>query len=456
MKKILIIDDDTSLTYSLQRAFSSQYNILTANNAADGLKLLGKESEIGLVFLDYKLGEENGLDVLERIKKDYPETAVVFMTAYGTSGTVLEAVRVGAADFLVKPVTPDEFVKAVESYYTVPAINCGKGFISVPQYNKSNKLVGISRAIRDVLKLTASASMSDAPVLLTGESGTGKDLVASLLHEYSDRKSKPFLAINCAAIPQELLESELFGYVKGAFSGAVNSKMGLLQSAEGGTVFLDEISEMPIDLQAKMLRFLQNGTIQKLGELKEINVDVRIVAATNRDINMLVDSGRFRHDLFYRLSVININIPPLRDRREDIEEIALHLIGKHSSKRGRTISCVDRKLIEMLKQQNWAGNVRELENRIREAIILAKTNYLTVDDINVETLSDDSSEIDLFSYFEAKNSDDIYNKSIEMCEKELIKGALKKHDGKLAKAAEWLNVSRVTLNTKIKKFNIKA
>jgi DNA-binding NtrC family response regulator len=376
------------------------------------------------------------------------------MTAYGTSGTVLEAVKLGAADFLVKPVAPDEFVKAVETYYTEPAINCGKGFISVPEFNSKNKLVGISRAIRDVLKLTASASASDAPVMLTGESGTGKDLVANLLHEYSDRKDKPFLAINCAAIPNELLESELFGYVKGAFSGAVNSKEGMLQSAAGGTVFLDEISEMPQQLQAKMLRFLQNGTIQKLGELKEIEVDVRIVAATNREIQSMVENGKFRHDLFYRLSVINIDIPPLRDRVEDIEDIALHLIAKHSKRQGRTICCVDRELVDILKEQSWPGNVRELENRLREAIILAKTNYLTADDIKLVSEPFVNAEIDLFNYFTNKFGADIHSRSIELCEKELIEGALKKYDGKLAKAAQWLNLSRVTLNAKIKKYNI--
>jgi len=455
MKKIIIIDDDQSLTYSLQRAFSSNYNILTANNASEGVRLLEKETGVGLVFLDYKLGDENGLHVLERIKKDFSETSVVFMTAYGTSGTVLEAVKLGAADFLVKPVSPDEFEKAVETYYTVPAAACGKGFVSVPMFNSSNKLIGISRSIRDVLKLTASASMSDAPVLLTGESGTGKDLVANLLHEYSDRKKRPFLAINCAAIPQELLESELFGYIKGAFSGAVNSKIGLLQSAEGGTVFLDEISEMPTELQAKMLRFLQNGTIQKLGELKEINVDVRIVAATNKDIDKLIESGHFRPDLFYRLSVINIDIPPLRQRREDIKDIALHLIAKHSLKRGVSISCVETKLLDLLENQEWPGNVRELENRIRESIILAKNNYLSADDLKIESHTSEKDDISLFEYFTDKFSDDLYTKSLEFCEKELITGALKKHEGRLAKAAEWLNVSRVTLNAKIKKFNIK-
>ncbi|PLX68574.1 MAG: sigma-54-dependent Fis family transcriptional regulator [Denitrovibrio sp.] len=455
MKKILIIDDDTSLTYSLQRAFMNQYNIITANCAASGMKILESEADLGLVFLDYKLGEENGLNVLERIKKDFRNVPIVFMTAYGTSDTVLEAVKHGAVDFLVKPVAPNEFTEAIDTYHTLASDSCDKGFIKVPEYNPSHKLVGISRGIRDVLKLTASASMSDAPVLLTGESGTGKDLVASLLHEHSDRNNQPFLAINCAAIPQELLESELFGYVKGAFSGAVASKIGLLESANGGTVFLDEISEMPIELQAKMLRFLQNGTVQKLGELKEVNLDVRIIAATNKDIVSLSETGVFRHDLYYRLSVVNIFIPPLRERKEDIKDIALHLIAKHTRKHNKNITCVDKELFVRLEAYNWPGNVRELENRIREGIILAKNNHLSPDDFKAfHDHKEPPSEISLFDYFSDKYSDDIYSCSIDECEKILIKGALDMHQGKLAKAATWLNISRMTLNAKIKKYEI--
>jgi DNA-binding NtrC family response regulator len=454
MKKILIIDDDTSLTYSLQKAFSGKYNIITANCASAGLVFLESEPDIGLVFLDYKLGEENGLHVLERIKKDGYHPPVIFMTAYGTSETVLDAVKLGAVDFLVKPVSPDEFINAAETYHHLPVIACGKGFEPVPEYNPSVKFVGISRSIRDVLKLAASASISDAPVLLAGESGTGKDLIANIIHEHGNRSDRPFLAINCAAIPQELLESELFGYEKGAFSGADRAKIGLLETANGGTVFLDEISEMPTELQAKLLRFLQNGTIQKLGELKETKLDVRVIAATNRELQKLVTGGSFRFDLYHRLSVINIFIPPLRQRREDIKDITLNIVAKYSEKHGRNISCVDKNLLEMLQNQHWAGNVRELENRIREAIILAKTDYLTADDFKLAPLADGDIETDLFAYFTDRYKDDLFVRSIEECEKVLIKGALEKFDGKLAKAAEWLNVSRVTLNAKIKKYGL--
>lgn len=380
------------------------------------------------------------------------------MTAYGTSSTVLDAIKQGAVDFLVKPVAPEEFCKAIETYYTKSLDCCGHGYVDVPTYNSTNKLVGISRSIRDVLKLTASASMSDAPVLLTGgESGTGKDLVASLLHELSNRSNKPFIAINCAAIPQELLESELFGYIKGSFSGAVSSKMGgLLESADGGTVFLDEISEMPLELQAKILRFLQNGTVQKLGELKERSLDVRVISATNRDIVAQAEEGGFRYDLYYRLSVMNIDIPPpLRERCEDIQDIALHLIGKHTCKQNKNITCVDSKLFDKLSEYSWPGNVRELENRIREAIILAKNNHLTVDDFKIDKVTGKApTSCNLFEYFSEKYVSDVYARSIEQCERELIKGALEMHDGKLAKASEWLNISRVTLNAKIKKYGL--
>ncbi|ADD68882.1 two component, sigma54 specific, transcriptional regulator, Fis family [Denitrovibrio acetiphilus DSM 12809] len=454
MKKILIIDDDTSLTYSLQKAFSGKYCIFTANNATAGMDFIEAESDIGLVFLDYKLGDENGLDVLERIRKGGYTVPVIFMTAYGTSETVLDAVKLGASDFLVKPVSPEEFIKTVESYYHIQVQSCGKGFEPVPEYNPNNKLVGISRAIRDVLKLAASASMSDAPVLLVGESGTGKDLIANIVHSHGERANKPFLAINCAAIPEELLESELFGYEKGAFSGAISSKIGLLESANGGTVFLDEISEMSFDLQAKLLRFLQNGTVQKLGELKEIQLDVRIVAATNKNITDLVEKNLFRFDLYHRLSVINIFIPPLRDRREDIKDIALHLIAKHVARHVKDISCVDKSLLDLFMKQQWPGNVRELENRIREAIILAKTNSLTADDFKLTQPADEQEHKNLFTYFSEKYREDIFAKSIEECEIELIKGALDKYDGKLTKVAEWLSISRVTLNAKLRKYNI--
>lgn len=453
MKKILIIDDDTSLTYSLQRAFSSKYRVLTANCTSTARQILGEEEEIGLIFLDYMLGDENGLDVLERLKKDFPMIPVVFMTAYSTSDTVLEAVKLGAVDFLVKPVLPDEFIKTVDTYHSVYSSVCGPGFLRIPEHSRSIRLIGTSRAMRDVLKLTASASLSDAPVLLTGESGTGKDLIANLLHSYSKRSGKPFVAINCAAIPRELLESELFGYVRGAFSGAVSAKTGLLESADCGTVFLDEISEMPVDLQAKMLRVLQNGTIQKLGEVKETKIDVRVISATNKDIGKIISEGHFRADLYYRLSVININIPPLRKRPEDIPELALHLIAKHNE-RGK-ITCVDEALLERLKDFNWPGNVRELENRIREAIILAKTNCLTEDDFRFEKETK-SHSVDLFEYFKSKYKDNLYNNTIDECERALIEGALRIHGGRLAKAADWLNISRVTLNAKIKKYGLES
>jgi DNA-binding NtrC family response regulator len=454
MKKILIVDDDASLTYSLQKAFSAKYNVFVASCAASGMDFIRNEPDLGLVFLDYMLGEENGLDVLERIRKDGHLIPVIFMTAHGTSETVLEAVKLGAADFLVKPVSPDEFVKTVESYYSLPVMSCGKDFEPVPEYNPNNKFVGISRAIRDVLKLAASASMSNVPVLLAGESGTGKDLIANIIHNHGERAEMPFLAINCAAIPEELLESELFGYEQGAFSGAVNSKIGLLESANGGTVFLDEVSEMSFDLQAKLLRFLQNGTIQRLGELKEKSLDVKVIAATNKNLESLVDAGDFRFDLDHRLSVINILIPPLRERKEDIKDIALHLIAKHSSRHGKNISCVCKKLLNIFEKQTWAGNVREMENRIREAIILSKTNYLTSEDFKLKKDVTKNSAINLYNYFTEKYSRDILTQSIEECESELIKGALMKYDGKLSKVAEWLNISRMTLNSKIKKYNI--
>ncbi|WP_022851113.1 sigma-54-dependent transcriptional regulator [Limisalsivibrio acetivorans] len=455
MRNILVIDDDTSLTYSLKKAFNRDYSLSIANNASEAFTILRNNSHIGLIFLDFKLGEENGIDVLERLNKDYPAIPVIFMTAYGNSNTVVEAVKTGAVEYLVKPIEPEVFIESINDYYLENGTSCGDDFIRVPEYDRSIEIAGTSKPMRDVLKLTASASQSDAPVLITGESGTGKDLIAGMLHRHSKRAPEPFIPVNCAAIPSELLESELFGYTKGAFSGASSHKVGLFESANRGTIFLDEISELPYELQAKLLRVLQNGSIQKIGESMACSVDVRIIAASNRNLTQLVDSGDFREDLFYRLSVIGIDIPPLRARKNDIPEIVLYLLGKYNQKNSRKIRCISKELIEILKNQEWRGNVRELENRIREAVALANSEKLCLDNISFGAISSEPhGQLRLYDYFTNKYKNDIYNSSLAECEKVLVQGALSRFNGKLSEAAEWLNISRVTLNAKIKKYDL--
>ncbi|BAI80914.1 two-component, sigma54 specific, transcriptional regulator [Deferribacter desulfuricans SSM1] len=452
--RVLIIDDDSALCYGLKRLLSDSFDVHTALNGSDALDLV-KKNKFNIIFLDYKLGEENGLEVLKAIKKIDANVPVVMMTAYGTSNLVLDSIKLGAVEYIVKPVEPEYIVEIATKIARIDNQEyCPENALKLDYESFSDEIfIGSSKAIRDIMVMVAGVAETNYPVLVTGESGTGKELIVKIIHKYSDRKEKPFIPINCAAIPEELLESELFGYEKGAFTGADKSKMGKFEIADGGTLFLDEIGDMPLDLQAKLLRVLQDGAIERLGSNKLKKVNVRIVAATNKDLKELIQKGLFREDLYYRLNVVNINLPPLRERKEDIKDLAVYFTIKYSKELNKSICCIEDEVFNILLEYDWPGNVRELENVIRKAVLITKDNLIKPEDIKIDKIK--SNNVYVTEYFFNKYKDNLLVKSVEEIEARLIKRALKMNGYNLSKTAEILGISRVTLNAKLKKYEIK-
>ncbi|MEF3254095.1 MAG: sigma-54 dependent transcriptional regulator [Deferribacterales bacterium] len=453
-RRILIIDDDESLCYSLKRVLSIEYSVLTAHNSDEAFKIL-KEELFDLILIDYRLGSNDGIEVLGEIKKLYPDTPVIMMTAYGTNNTLINSVRVGAEDFIFKPVDALELKRLIAKYIANEDESCGAEGVDIRKDYLEDSFIGVSKEIKDILKLVATISYTDSPVLITGESGTGKELMANLIQSNSKRSDKPYIVINCAAIPFELLESELFGYEKGAFSGAYKSKPGKFELADTGTIFLDEIGDLPYKLQSKLLRVLQDGMVEKLGSTNSKKVDVRIIAATNRELEQLVSDGKFRLDLFYRLNVINIHIPPLRDRKEDIVHLTHYFVNRYSKDLNKDIRCIKKSVIEKLENHKWLGNVRELQNVIKKAVILAKSSCINDEAINFLNVSEKQNGYEnLVEWVFEKFPENTLISFIEYSEEMIIRKALQLTGYSKTKTAERLGISRVTLNEKLKKYNL--
>ncbi len=455
-KRILIIDDDKALCYSLKRVLSYDYEVLIAYDSKEAFNILTGDN-VNFCIIDYKLGNEDGLEVLQEIKKSYLQLPCVIMTAYGTNNTLIDAIKRGAEDFVFKPIEVEELKNIINKYVSKQDTKCDRYSTKIPDFTNDEQFVSVSSQIKDILKMVANVAKTDSPVLITGESGTGKELIANLIQSNSNRADKPYIVLNCAAIPFELLESELFGYEKGAFSGAFKSKPGKFELADTGTIFLDEIGELPYKLQSKLLRFIQNGVVEKLGATQFKQVDVRIIAATNRNLKDLVDEGKFRLDLFYRLNVINIHIPPLRCRKEDIKHLLFYYIKKYSKEMGKEIFCISNDVLEMFENYTWPGNVRELQNVVRKAIMLTKGNCL--DEESIYFFKEMMNRSDITGESIVRWILDNFNENIipefsSFIEKELIREALKIYRGNKSKAAEYLGISRVTLIEKINKYGI--
>lgn len=443
MKDILIIDDDKSLCYSVKRTLESEYIVHTANDSGEAFEYL-RSGNADLILLDYRLGEENGIDVLSRLKKTYKDIPVIMLTAFGTNDTVVKSISIGAADFLVKPVSRDELFNSVKKYVRSP-VSC-KNPVFIDYKGGGDDFIGSSSKVRDIMKLVATVAAADYPVLITGESGVGKELVAKMIHKYSKRGSGPLVALNCAAIPEQLLESELFGYMKGAFTGADKTKAGKLEAADGGTMVLDEIGDLPIELQAKLLRVLQDGMYEKLGDTKSVKADVRVVAITNKDLKRMVENGEFRGDLYWRLNVSDIRIPPLWERVEDIKPLTVYFIYGSALELGKEIECIESEAVEILKRHSWTGNVRELRNAVRKAVMLSSSKCLTVEDFKFLTESSDT--------ITQTEPHATLDEAVSAVEKEAIRKALENNNGNQSATARELDITRVTLSQKMKKYNL--
>ena len=448
--KILVIDDDESLRRVTQvQLEQAGYTVSVAADGREGLDLL-ERLPYDLVITDYKMPGLSGLDVLKKVRAEYPETLVVIITAFGTVENAVGAMKIGAYDYITKPVDADELTFLAKRALEHKALREEVRVLreSLDKKYGFESIVGESNALLYVLDIAARAAQTDTTVLITGETGTGKELVAKAIHFNSSRKDRFFVVINCGAIPKDLIESELFGHLKGSFTGAVAHKKGKVEIADGGTLFLDEIAEMPPELQVKLLRLIQEGEIEKIGAGSPTTVDIRIIAATHQNLRAMIEDGTFREDLYYRLAVIPLELPPLRDRPEDIPVLLQDFFLKSKQKHQRTDLSLPEALIPYFCSYRWPGNVRELENVVERITVLTRGNEITLGDLP-DFLRRQRPALDEL-HLELPPQ----GVSLEGVEKELILKALTKCDWNQSRAAKYLDISRKTLIYRMEKFGL--
>lgn len=384
---ILVIDDDSEIRYSLTRVLSSRtYTVIEAASGEQGIAVVKKGPAPDLIFLDIRMGGMSGIETLQHIRSIHPRQMVVLMTAFGTAQTAIEAMKYGAFDYIMKPFDPAKVLSiaenALKAHADLRAVGDYKPTINSEDYKEG--IVGSSPVMQDVFKVIGQVTASDVTVMITGESGTGKELVARSIWKHSHRAAKPFIAVNCAAIPDNLIESELFGHEKGSFTGATSQRLGKFELCDGGTIFLDEIGDMALATQTKILRVLQQGEIQRVGGIDTIKVDARILAATNKDLEEMVKAKNFREDLYYRLNVVRIKMPPLRERSEDIPQIVDFCLQNLLKQRKARASKVAPEAMSVLIRHRWPGNVRELENVIYRSAVIAQGETILLKDLPAE------------------------------------------------------------------------
>jgi nitrogen regulation protein NR(I) len=473
MSKLLLIDDEEDVRYSLQRIFDSpDIELATAASGEDGLKVIPKFKP-DLVLMDVRMTGMTGLETLRKIRASDPKLLVILMTAYGTTQTAIEAMKLGAYDYLLKPFDVSKLKEVIANAFK--AARDMKQVVSYQPLLQSEDyelgIIGRSGPMQQVFKLIGQVAATDATALVTGESGTGKELAARAIYHHSDRAQQPFLAVNCAAIPEQLLESELFGHERGAFTGATLQRIGKFEQCNHGTIFLDEIGDMTPATQTKILRVLQSGTFERVGGNQPIQVDVRVIAATNKPLEAAVAARQFREDLFYRLNVVRIHLPPLRDRRDDIPLLVNYFLEKIAREQGRKPKSIASAAIRLLEKYHWPGNVRELENAIRHAHVLTKSDALLPGDLPPEiagatgsvplppaaagageAAATDAAALARQLFQWAKRDPKL--KVIPTVERELVIQALKETGDNQVHAAKLLGITRATLRKRIEKFGI--
>ena len=478
-KQVLIVDDEPNLRKILSAQLTRDgYDVLTAEDGEQGLTAL-REHHIDLVITDLKMPKVDGMSLLREALREDPELPIVMITAHGTIDTAVEALKTGAFDYLTKPFDKDEVRQIVAKALKTREL---RGADATPMSATPEARFGIiggSPGITDLYAILERVADTPTTVLITGESGTGKELVARALHEHSSRKDKPFIKVNCAAIPKELIESELFGYERGAFTGAVNSKPGRFELANGGTLFLDEIGEIPIEMQVKLLRALQESEFERVGGIKTIRVDVRLVAATNRDLKKEKDAGTFREDLFYRLNVVAIALPALRERRGDVPHLVRYFIAKFNTRLKKNVEGMEADALERLCGYGWPGNIRELENVIERAVLFADGAKIRLEDL-AEELRGSSTDLGRAAAASpahgiaptalgapaetAATGDDAaegdglkeqVKAAMSRLERDLIIRALRQTQNNVTHAARLLKISRKGLQLKMKELNLR-
>lgn len=448
---ILIIDDEAAQREILKGFLEKKgFRTLTASSGNEGLAFIDKE-QIDIVLSDYKMPDKTGIEVLEEAKRINPEISFVLMTAYGTIENAVKAMRLGAYDYLSKPVDLDELELLIEKIIENKNLKSEVSFLKqqLQEKFKIDSFISSSPKMQEVLSVAARAAESKATVLITGESGSGKEVLAKSIHYISSRKDKPFVAVNVPALPETLLESELFGHEKGAFTGADKARIGRFEMANKGTIFLDEIGDIPMNLQVKLLRVLQEHKIERLGSNESIDIDVRVIAATHQNLEQKIKDGTFREDLFYRLNVISIHIPPLRERKDDVMPLIEHFIKKYAEENGKPKIEISKEAVDYLMKYNYPGNVRELENIIERAVVLSRQNIITVNDLpsNVKGFKTETDPI--------LDENKTLNEQVEALEKKLIYDALMRADGNQSLAGRMLGLTERNLRYKMQKYGIK-
>ena len=440
--RILVVDDELVIRESLKGWLQkSGYYVDAAESGPLALKML-EDTPYDLLFLDIMMPTMNGIEVLQVVKEKYLQTMVVMITAYGSVETAVEAMKGGACDYLMKPFNPDQLTLLTEKLMQQRRLVEENIFLreQMAERVRFENLVGCSKAMQELFAIIEDVGTSEASVLLTGETGTGKELVAKAIHAKSPRCNAPFIAINCGALPEHLLESELFGYERGAFTGAVRAKKGRLEMAHRGTLFLDEVGTIPLKMQVDLLRVLETRKFHRLGGTQEIGVDFRVIAATNRNLQEAIQHGEFRQDFFYRLNVISLHIPPLRERREDIPLLARHFLQRYRRETNKQIDTIHPEARAILERYDWPGNARELENAIERAVVIGKRRSLGPEEFAFLTPSVPATSRPC---------------SLRECEVAHLKRVLEEFDWNISRAAEALEINRVTLHKKIKRYGLR-
>jgi nitrogen regulation protein NR(I) len=460
---ILLVEDDASISAALEQILGDEgHEVIVAADGVTG-RDLAMTRRCDLIIADFKLPGMSGLELLKELQKGRPHLPVILITAHGTSEIAIEATKLGAYDYLLKPCDMPELIALVgkalaSSRLMLEPVEMGEAI------SARDALIGNSRPMQEIYKEIGRIASKPVTILIRGETGTGKELVARAIYNHGDRAEKPFIAVNCAAIPETLLESELFGHEKGAFTGAATLRIGRLEQAQGGTVFLDEIGDLTPSIQVKLLRVLQENAVQRVGGRAMIPVDARIIAATHRDLESAMQAGQFREDLYYRLNVVTLSLPPLRDRAEDIPDLVNYFLLRYGLDFGVTNPAIQPEAMELLAVQQWPGNVRELENVVRKALLISRGYPISVDDVR-KSLSGgarrerDSSALsgyvaELLAAASVGEQQNAHAALIEAAEHELVSQAIRLAQGNQAKAARWLGISRLTMSQKLQRFGL--
>jgi nitrogen regulation protein NR(I) len=465
--RVLIVDDEKNITFVIQAMLERQsFEAIVFNDSAEALEAISSE-DVDLVITDLYMPGPGGMEILEYCQKNFSQLPVVVITAYGTVESAVTALKKGAFDFITKPFDQTELLGVVKKAVATYRQRLKEPIILLPRIEAQgapsgalggevmSSIVGSSPEIQEVFKIISKVAQSPSTVLVWGESGTGKELVAFEIHRQSSRANKPFIKINCAAIPATLIESELFGFEKGAFTGAVASKPGRFELAHEGTLFLDEVAEMPLEMQVKLLRILQEQEFERVGGISSIKVDARIITATNKDLESEVKAGRFREDLFYRLNVVPIRLPALRERRQDIDSLVKYFLNEFNQKLKKEVQGITSETLQALRNYTWPGNIRQLENVLERMILMCEGTVLSVIDLPEEISAGLATRADEAPMDDSSSMKQIVRRQTQALERGLIEKALEETRGNVTRAAEKLGLSRKGLQLKMKELGVR-